>query len=286
MANFIGVVFATLKKEGIDTKNMTTEEAIAKFNEIKGTDGGESAKGDKEPKQEPKTAETGKKEAEKATDKKDPEIEKLSKETGFGYKDAENLQKELQEDDEAYKQFLNNKTEENRNDKYTTGNPDNVNKQTTIANISNDLQGYKGSGRADLVLPGGKWIQIIPQKDDSYLVRSSNGQKYVGSVEEAKNEAVNCYSENSNQSSNIATKMSNAMGVQEDNKEIDEVWNKEFIKNKLSKINSANGGKITDEEWEIVEDILMKRNEQYEEYKKQHPNATYKEFVATKENVR
>ena len=36
MANFIGVVFATLKKEGIDTKNMTTEEAIAKFNEIKG----------------------------------------------------------------------------------------------------------------------------------------------------------------------------------------------------------------------------------------------------------
>lgn len=213
MANFIGVVFATLKKEGIDTKNMTTEEAIAKFNEIKGTDGGESAKGDKEPKQEPKTAETGKKEAEKATDKKDPEIEKLSKETGFGYKDAENLQKELQEDDEAYKQFLNNKTEENRNDKYTTGNPDNVNKQTTIANISNDLQGYKGSGRADLVLPGGKWIQIIPQKDDSYLVRSSNGQKYVGSVEEAKNEAVNCYSENSNQSSNTAEKMSTAMGI-------------------------------------------------------------------------
>ncbi len=34
MANFIGMVFGILKAKGIDTSNMTTEEAIKKFNEI------------------------------------------------------------------------------------------------------------------------------------------------------------------------------------------------------------------------------------------------------------
>ena len=34
MANFIGLVFGTLKKEGIDTKNMSVDDAIAKYNEI------------------------------------------------------------------------------------------------------------------------------------------------------------------------------------------------------------------------------------------------------------
>ena len=39
MANFIGLVFGTLKKEGVDTKNMSVDDAIAKYNEItsKGT---------------------------------------------------------------------------------------------------------------------------------------------------------------------------------------------------------------------------------------------------------
>lgn len=34
MANFIGLAFATLKKAGIDTKNMSIEEVIEKYNEI------------------------------------------------------------------------------------------------------------------------------------------------------------------------------------------------------------------------------------------------------------
>ena len=36
MANFIGLVYATLKEEGIDTKGMSTDEAVAKFKELKG----------------------------------------------------------------------------------------------------------------------------------------------------------------------------------------------------------------------------------------------------------
>lgn len=36
MANFIGLVYATLKNEGIDTKGMSTDEAVEKYNELKG----------------------------------------------------------------------------------------------------------------------------------------------------------------------------------------------------------------------------------------------------------
>ena len=34
MANFIGLVYATLKAEGIDTAGMSTDEAVAKYNEL------------------------------------------------------------------------------------------------------------------------------------------------------------------------------------------------------------------------------------------------------------
>lgn len=36
MANFIGLVYATLKENGIDTKGMSTDEAVAKFKELQG----------------------------------------------------------------------------------------------------------------------------------------------------------------------------------------------------------------------------------------------------------
>lgn len=43
MANFMGLVFATLKNEGIDTSDMSKDEAVKKFNELKGKDGGTPA---------------------------------------------------------------------------------------------------------------------------------------------------------------------------------------------------------------------------------------------------
>lgn len=80
-----------------------------------------------------------------------------------------------------------------RADKYTDGNSDNITKSSTIRNIANDLKEYKGLGKADLVLPGGKWAQIRPQKDGTYLVRSNYGSKYVESVEAAKNELIKSF---------------------------------------------------------------------------------------------
>lgn len=41
MANFIGMVYGTLKEKGIDTSKMSADEAIAKFNELKKEDTGE-----------------------------------------------------------------------------------------------------------------------------------------------------------------------------------------------------------------------------------------------------
>lgn len=199
MSNFIGMVFATLKKEGIDTSKMDTSEAIAKYNEIQGSGGGSSAKGEETPKTEQKTAETGKETAEKGTTEKDSADATVSK-------------KETVEETGAISQ------DKQRDDRYTTGNPDNISKQSNIANIGNDLQNYKGSGSADLVLPGGKFVQIRPQKDGSFLVRTSNGQKYVSSVEDAKQEAITAYGGGSSKpgATTTAEKMSTAMGVSPD----------------------------------------------------------------------
>lgn len=44
MANFIGLVYATLKNEGVDTKGMSTDEAVAKFKELQKKSGGDTGK--------------------------------------------------------------------------------------------------------------------------------------------------------------------------------------------------------------------------------------------------
>lgn len=141
MSNFIGMVFATLKKEGIDTSKMDTSEAIAKYNEIQGSGGGSSTKGEETPK-------TDKKTATKATDKENLAVGEGTTEKDSA--DATVSKKETVEETGAISQ------DKQRDDRYTTGNPDNISKQSNIANIGNDLQNYKGSGSADLVLPGGK----------------------------------------------------------------------------------------------------------------------------------
>ena len=46
MANFIALVYATLKNEGIDTKGMDTDTAVAKYNELQKKSGGKA--GEKE----------------------------------------------------------------------------------------------------------------------------------------------------------------------------------------------------------------------------------------------
>ena len=59
MANFIGLVYATLKEEGIDTKGMSTDEAVAKYNELQGKDGGKAGKKEGTPAEEKRMEEKG-----------------------------------------------------------------------------------------------------------------------------------------------------------------------------------------------------------------------------------
>lgn len=291
MSNFIGMVFATLKKEGIDTSKMDTSEAIAKYNEIKGGEGGSNAKGEETPKQEEKTAETGKETAKKT----DAEKDSVTTEKDSA---VETVSKEEPQDKQ-------------RADKYTVGNPDNINKQTTIDNIEKDLQSYKGSGSVDLVLPGGKWCQIRPQQDGSYLARTSNGQKFVSTVDEAKQEIVKSYNGSFQQSnSNTAEKMSTAMGISPDEAKAfvsgkghlsnggiedktdysalkpttysnlqDDIWNKNYI---TEQIKTKQG----DAQWQFIEDIMTMRHNQFEEFRKKNKNASYEDFVKTKSNLR
>ena len=87
-----------------------------------------------------------------------------------------------------------------REDKFISpSNSDSINKSTTSSNIENDLSEYKGSGSVDLVLPGGKWAQIRPQNDGTYLVRTNKGQKYVSTVDDAKKEIIGAFNENKSQ---------------------------------------------------------------------------------------
>lgn len=114
------------------------------------------------------------------------EDEDFAKDTDyFGYGSLDELEKAH---NAGYKKSIDQ--DKSRDDKYTTGNPDNINKQSSIVDIDKTLSDYKGSGSVDLVLPGGKWAQIRPQKDGTYLVRTNKGSKYVGTVDEAKKEVA------------------------------------------------------------------------------------------------
>lgn len=57
MANFIGLVYATLKNEGIDTKGMSTDEAVKKYNELQEKSGGKSGEKEGTPAENKKLAE-------------------------------------------------------------------------------------------------------------------------------------------------------------------------------------------------------------------------------------
>lgn len=61
MSNFIALVYATLKQEGIDTNNMDTDEAVAKFKELQKKDGGKEGENEGTPAEQKKVAEITKK---------------------------------------------------------------------------------------------------------------------------------------------------------------------------------------------------------------------------------
>lgn len=59
MANFIGLVYATLKSEGIDTAGMSTDEAVKKYNELQKEGGGKAGENEGTPAENRKLEEKG-----------------------------------------------------------------------------------------------------------------------------------------------------------------------------------------------------------------------------------
>ena len=59
MGNFIGLVYATLKNEGIDTKDMSTDEAVKKYNELQEKAGGKAGEKEGTPAEQKRLKEIG-----------------------------------------------------------------------------------------------------------------------------------------------------------------------------------------------------------------------------------
>ena len=59
MANFIGLVYATLKNEGVDTKGMSADEAVAKYNELQKKSGGKGGENEGTPAEQKRLREIG-----------------------------------------------------------------------------------------------------------------------------------------------------------------------------------------------------------------------------------
>lgn len=66
MANFIGLVYATLKNEGIDTKDMSTDEAVKKYNELQKKAGGKAGEKEGTPAEQRRLQEKGIEKGEKS----------------------------------------------------------------------------------------------------------------------------------------------------------------------------------------------------------------------------
>lgn len=102
MSNFIPMVYATLKKEGIDTKGMSTDEAVAKFQELQKKSGGKVGEKEGTPAEQKKLAEQEKTEGKEkkginlgylGTIDKDGNI--IDNPNEKGYKDFKNEDKEI-----------------------------------------------------------------------------------------------------------------------------------------------------------------------------------------------
>ena len=283
MSNFIGMVFATLKKEGIDTSKMDTSEAIAKYNELKGGEGGSNAKGEETPKQEEKTAETGKETVKKTDAEKDSTVEKVAKKEAVEnagnnqLKDVESMTR-IELAKELYQSYLKTGSKPIGSDKPLT-------EQQYVKRYLSGIGSSSGFSKQAL----------------QDLVQDARNGKYNG---------MDINKQNGASSTNTAEKMSTAMGISPDEAKAfvsgkghlsnggiedktdysalkpttysnlqDDIWNKNYITEQMKT-------KQGDAQWQFIEDIMTMRHNQFEEFRKKNKNASYEDFVKTKSNLR
>lgn len=148
MANFMGLVFATLKNEGIDTKGMSNDEAVKKFNELKG-------KGDGTPAEQRKLEEKG------ITKTDNERLETILKERN------QNEDVDFAKDTDYFGYGSLDALEEAHNSGYKSENTENKNTQdsnkTSSNNIDYDNVTYpKGTSREYTSMVNDKYNKALP----------------------------------------------------------------------------------------------------------------------------
>lgn len=181
MANFMGLVFATLKNEGIDTKGMSNDEAVKKFNELKG-------KGDGTPAEQRKLEEKG-------IAKTDNErLETILKERN------QNEDIDFAKDTDYFGYGSLDALEEAHNSGYKSENTENKNTQdsnkTSSNNIDYDNVTYpKGTSREYTSMVNDKYNKALPILEKAGISLDEFGGKpsKEGGYEDNSNEIMQKY---------------------------------------------------------------------------------------------
>lgn len=152
MANFIGLVYATLKNEGIDTKGMSTDEAVKKYNELQEKSGGKAGEKEGTPAENKKIA------IEEKKQKKQKQLEIIKKynpmrdDYHVGIRSVDDIKtfEEAMEDEESFYwgDFEREDAEKALKDgKITIYSSKPIEQGVFVSTSKNQAQDYAGSGK-------------------------------------------------------------------------------------------------------------------------------------------
>lgn len=178
MANFIALVYATLKKEGVDTNGMSTDEAVAKFKELQKKSGGSGT-----PAENKKLASMGIDADGEASDK-EPNIEEkgATEEENKRLNEMENKEKRQK----AISLMKSGKTPNNVEMKEFVGGT--MDLDGNPVNMEDFKDGYLVSCMNDSFEENRNFVYNNPEFIEKFMEKSDNGELYVGSwFENGKN---------------------------------------------------------------------------------------------------
>ena len=182
MANFIALVYATLKNEGIDTSGMSTDEAVAKFKELQKNSGGGGT-----PAENKKLKSMGVESD--AEEFKDQSLED----------DVKEQKGSTPEENKRFNQLQNSEKREKAISLMKSGNtPKNVQMKEFVGgtmdldgnpvNMEDFKDGYLVSCMNDSFDENRDFVYNNPEFIEKFIEKSDNGELYVGSwFENGKN---------------------------------------------------------------------------------------------------
>jgi hypothetical protein len=178
MANFIALVYATLKNEGVDTTGMSTDEAIAKFKELQKSSGGSGT-----PAENKKLVSMGIDAYDGASNTKNKIEEKgATEEENKRLNEIQNKEKRQK----AISLMKSGKTPKNVQMKEFVGGT--MDLDGNPVNMEDFKDGYLVSCMNDSFEENRNFVYNNPEFIEKFIEKSDNGELYVGSwFENGKN---------------------------------------------------------------------------------------------------